>query len=390
MLTFHNHEETAMERLTRIKGIFRLTGVLAGTAAMVLSANAAMAQASLTVVHAAPFAPSTDGTSVTVSANGMALAENFVFGDFAELEVPAGDYDLAVTPTGASDPAITGMVTLADGMSYTVLAVGDDVRQPLDLQVIVDGSPMPAAGNLALRVIHAAPFAKALEDTEVSIRTAGGTVVNGLVGIPYGGNSGFFELPAGSYDLKVSSNDGSTNLIDPLEIALLEGEIVTLIAVGDGQNQPLGILAIPGGLLPTRPPVDNSANGWWGTPNTAGSEGIIAQPIPAENRIVGTIYTFDNGTPVWFLFDSCSPEVGGSECLTPGDFDGRMAGGLVYRFTGGDFAGDDPSPGELAGGFVLEFLTCDSASIFLEIEGEPTVTLDLARIVQNVPCTLDD
>ena len=69
----------------------------------------------------------------------------------------------------------------------------------------------PASGNVKVRVFHAAPFADTLEGTEVSIRTAGGDLVAGLQGVPFGVGSGYLELPAGTYDLKVASNDGLVN-----------------------------------------------------------------------------------------------------------------------------------------------------------------------------------
>ena len=115
----------------------------------------------------------------------------------------------------------------------------------------------PADGNLNIRIVHAAPFAANLAATEVSIRTAGGDVVDGLVGVPYNAESGFFEVPATTYDLKVASNDGSVNYIDPLPVELPAGADVTVFAVGDGVNQPLGIIAFPVGELATRTPDDN-------------------------------------------------------------------------------------------------------------------------------------
>ena len=56
----------------------------------------------------------------------------------------------------------------------------------------VDDNTAPAMGNVAIRVSHLAPFASDLAATEVSIRTAGGDLVNGLTGVPYKVDSGFF------------------------------------------------------------------------------------------------------------------------------------------------------------------------------------------------------
>jgi hypothetical protein len=359
----------------RITRSLSLTALALGLA--MLSANA-FSQARVQIVHAAPFASDLAATSVTVSANGAAVLEDFRFADFTDyLELPAGDYDLAVTPTGAAEPAIEATVTLEDGVDYTVLAVGDGINQDLGLLPLVDDAPAPGDGNLNIRVVHAAPFASELAATEVSIRTAGGALVNNLTGVPYLVDSGFFPIPAAEYDLKVASNDGSTNLIDPLPVDLPAGLNVTVIAIGDGNNQPLGILALPVGTLETRTPVDFTVAGWWQSLNTQ-NEGYIVQPIPSQNRIVGTIYTYDpagSGTPIWFTFD--------------GSFDGRSSVAEVFSFTGAEFAGDTPANSESVGTVALEFVDCHTAIAAISLDDSTEFTWDLGRLTQEVTCSFE-
>ncbi|MFW6136282.1 MAG: hypothetical protein ACOC7N_05630, partial [Chloroflexota bacterium] len=56
------------------------------------------------------------------------------------------------------------------------------------------------------------------------------------------------------YDLKITAPGGSPTLIDPFLVAFEEGDILSLFAVADGTNQPLGVFALPSGqpgfLLP--------------------------------------------------------------------------------------------------------------------------------------------
>ncbi len=368
----------------------KIRGLLA--IGLLSASSLVLAEARVQVVHAAPFADSIEGSSVTVTANGDAVLEEFVFGEFTEyLALPAGDYDFAVTPTGSGEPAIEASVTLESGVDYTVLAIGDGVNQDLALWPLVDDATDPGEGNLNVRVVHAAPFAADPADTEVSIRTAGGDVVNGLVGVPYFAESGFFAVPAGNYDLKVASNDGQTNLIDPLAVDLPAGLDITLIAIGDGVNQPLGVLALPVGQLETRAPVDNSVNGWWAS-GLGGNEGFIFQPIPAQNRLVGTAYTWDlsgSGDPLWLTFDSCSGDVGGGVCETPGAFDGTEAVAALYAYSGGTVAGSEPADGETIGLVSFEFIDCNTAIAVVELDDGTSVSWDLERLTQTVACTLD-
>jgi len=370
-------------------GLFMRT---ACAAALLGSSAGAVADTEVTIVHAAPFAPTVDQTAVTITANGSEVLSDFVFGQFTDpLKLTAGDYLLEVFPEGAGEPAISAQVTLEDDVSYTVLAVGDGAKQELSLWPLINDAAAPAQGNLNVRVVHAAPFAAELEDTQVSIRSASGDVVNGLVGVPFRAESGFFELPAGNYDLKVASNDGRANLIDPLPAELPAGLAVTLIAIGDGDNRPLGLLALPVGQLDTRAPVDNSANGWWAS-DLGGSEGFILQPIPAENRLVGTGYTYaldGSGDPLWVTFDSCQTPVGEEGCPNAGGFDGRFAQAAVYAQSGGQPGGTQAADSEQIGTVEFDIVNCSTAFALLELNGGTQVTWPLSRLVQSVPCALD-
>jgi len=358
----------------------------------IFGASTVWGQASVQIVHAAPFADSTAATSVTVAANDTVLLEDFRFKDFTDfLEIAAGDFTITVTPTGATEPAISADVTLEDGVEYTLLATGDGANQPLALLPLVNQTTPPGEGNLNLRVIHAAPFAADLAETEVSIRTAGGELINDLAGVPFGVASDFFALPAGTADVKVASPDGRVNLIDPLPVELPAGANISIVAIGDGVNQPLGILALPVGELALREPVDLSVTGWWGTSNSE-NEGLILQPIPAENRLVGTIYTYDpegSGTSRWFTFDSCSQQERRSGCPVPGNFDGIATTASVFELEGGQFGDGSSATGELAGELTVEFADCDSGVAALELFSGDVLTWDIRKLVDTVACTLD-
>ena len=360
-------------------------------ASMLLMSQPAAAAARVAVGHFAPFADTIDGTAVNIAVNGDVALENVKLKDFIDyLEFDAGDYLIEIFPVGSTEAAISGEFSLADGNDYSVFAVGNGITQDLELRALLDNVYAPMSGSLNVRVVHASPFAADLAATEVSIRTAGGDVVNGLVGVPYGVDSGFFEIPAGNYDLKVASNEGSVNYIDPLPADLPAGADVTIFAVGDGVNQPLGIIAFPVGELATRTPVDNRHNGMWNIVEGSGT-GFVFQPMPSQNRVVGTWYTYDmDGEPTFLTFDSCdtiADGMGGYDCLTPGAFDGISATAALYTSSGGGSSEDDVVSTVKIGEIDFEILNCNDATATVRLDSDSPVTYNANNLTRPFPCT---
>lgn len=358
-----------------------------------LAAQSVFAVARVAILHLAPFASDIDDTAVDIVVNGSVLLPGVKYKDFVDYqELAAGSYVIDIVPVGATEPALSETFELSDGVDYSVFAIGNGVTQPLKLTATVDDNSAPASGNVAVRVSHTAPFAADLASTEVSIRTAGGAVVNNLTGVPYEVNSGFFEIPAATYDLKVASNDGSVNYIDPLPAALPDGANVTIYAIGDGVNQPLGIIAFPVGELPTRTPVGNRSNGAWEILEGSGT-GFVFQPMPAQNRVVGTWYTYDEmGNPLFLTFDSCLEDtnsMGDFECSTPGGFDGVTATTSLYLHSGGGPGEDDVVESLKLGEIDFEILGCNDAMATVRIEGSAPAMYTAKQLTRPFPCSDD-
>ena len=138
-------------------------------------------------------------------------------------------------------------------MEFTALGVGGANMWPLELLLLTDDNSVPGSGNAKVRIGHLAPFAAGLGSL-VDIRFQDGTLLPGFDDVPYGAIVPHIPLPVGTYDLKITSANGATELIDPFPFALVEGQVASLFAVGDGTNQPLGIFLLPSGapgmLLP--------------------------------------------------------------------------------------------------------------------------------------------
>jgi hypothetical protein len=195
----------------------------------------------LRVAHLAPFAMD-PGTAVTITLNGAPALTDFAYGDSTTyIELPSGEYDVEVWPAGSDSPAITATVELVHGMYYSAIAYGDGDNQDLGLMLLEDDNTAPAAGKFHLRLGHLAPFAAGLATAD--IRLEDGTLILGDVN--FTDVTGYIELDAGEYDLKITTPGGDTTLINPLPVTFAEGAIVTAFATGDGVNQDVGVFAWP-------------------------------------------------------------------------------------------------------------------------------------------------
>ena len=85
----------------------------------------------------------------------------------------------------------------------------------------MDDNTAPAAGNFKLRLGHLAPFADTLPGTLADVRLDDGTVI--LNYVVFGDVAGYVELPAGTYDLKITTPDGSTTLINLAPVSFTNG-----------------------------------------------------------------------------------------------------------------------------------------------------------------------
>lgn len=338
-----------------------------------LSSQLAFADARVSVAHFAPFASDLDGTSVSVVLNGNVALENVKFKDFTPyISLQPGIWVVDIVPTGTDTVAITQTYNLQDGQDYTVYASGNGTLQPLELFALEDDNSAPGAGNVKIRIVHTAPFAATSEATEVSIRTAGGDLVAGLQGVPYEAATGYLELPAGTYDLKVASNNGQVNFIDPLPVDLPAGAVATLFAVGDIVNQDLGIIATPLTELPLRAPVDDSTNGAYALDGLDG-QGFWFTPIPAQNRAVGAWYTYGaDGSPIWFTFES-----------EPGDFDGMHAMTTLYQSMGPTM--NDMQMTEPVGTIEFDVIDCSLMETTVTI-GDSVTMIDGLRLTPSASC----
>jgi hypothetical protein len=368
-----------------------ITGIAAGAAPRNALPVFTLGPVKVRAVHLAPFAATLAATAVNIKVNGAQILTDVRYKQFSGvLDLPAqGSYKFEVIPAGATAAAITQFVDLDGNKSFNVAAVGDGNNQPLALLSTEQNTVAPAADKYKLQVIHTAPFAKAIDATRVSIRTDGGDVVGGLNNVPYLGASGLLELGVGALDIKVSTPNGQTNLIDPAAFTLPAGANAVAYAVGDGVNQPVGIVAVPVGDLPLEKAVDFSVGGHWFEATKSG-QGIDFLPIPRENRLLATWYTFaaDGSGPRWYIMDTCRSAVGAATCPQAGAFNGQSAQMSIYEATGGRLNTAGGVTSREVGVFNVTFADCKVATANFQFTGTgaPSGTMNLTALIVGAGC----
>jgi hypothetical protein len=200
-------------------------GVIAGfalAAGFIAPATASSAEnATLSVLHGIPDLP------VDVYVNGELTVDDFQPGTFAgPLELPAGDYEVALTATDAadaSDPELgPATLTLEAGKNYTATANLDAAGTPaLNLFTNDTATTNAGEGRLTVRHVAAAPAVDVL---------AGGAAVVSNLSNP---NEATLNLPVGTVAASVVAA-GTTEpvVLGPADVAVQDGVLTIAYAWG--------------------------------------------------------------------------------------------------------------------------------------------------------------
>jgi hypothetical protein len=189
--------------------------------AIALPASAQASGGQVTVIHGIP------GLTVDVFVNGDLTIEDFEFGDVAgPLDLPAGDYDLAISPAGGDvgDAVLTGTATVTDGLNASIIANLDEGGMPT-LNIFANDTSTVAAGEARLVVRHTAAA------PTVDILLADGTELFTGVSNP---QEGQVDVPAGTYDVEIAPTGAGVggSVFSAPGVELAEGAARIVYAVG--------------------------------------------------------------------------------------------------------------------------------------------------------------
>lgn len=189
-------------------------------------------------------ADTTNALDVTDFTSADALYSDVSFPAIsAYTEVGSGDYDLAVSLNpDAADASISAEgITLANGTSYTVFAMGTlDGSDSADLELVPYADDRRSVATAAkVRIIHGSA---GTADVDL-YATAGTDITNedpAFEDVAYKGSTGFIELAAGTYNFTVTPADSKTIAVQA-ELTVAAGDIVTVWARDEGAGVDLSV-----------------------------------------------------------------------------------------------------------------------------------------------------
>jgi Domain of unknown function (DUF4397) len=193
--------------------------------------------ARLRIVHASPNAPAVD---ILVDEDRVLQGVPYRNASAFFFPVRAGERRIRVNAAGTNTSVIDATATLDAQSSYTVLATG--LLATIAPVIAPDDLTAPAAGQVKVRVIHAAPAAAGV-DVYV---TAPGAPLTGpvLTNVPFRAVSGYLVVPAGTYQIRVTPTGTTTVAIDAT-VTFVAGQIRTVVATdAPAGGAPLGAIVL--------------------------------------------------------------------------------------------------------------------------------------------------
>jgi hypothetical protein len=334
-------------------------------------------------IHVAPLSETQSGTAIDFLVNGQEAVSGVAYGAYTGfVPLGMGNLEISVRRSGDSSVLLTETVALDTPGAHWIYLVGNGDERPFELIHFSSVIPFIGGGDVPTFLLNAAivdglgPLLLTKADG-----SSAGVSPRGLSPVDFG-ESQYILRQSGMRDYKFTTPDGRNNRIDlaPMQVAPPPvTEIWQLVVIGDGDHYPLSVLAIPGGMLDLVDPVDHSSLGWWDTPNTDAAEGLLIHPLPAENRMVGTIYTYaddNSGEQAWYAFD--------------GIMSHRSALAEVYVSTGGSLGGSESTTLDSVGTLAIDFEDCHLGHAELSLETGTEVQWELARLTTEVECGWDD
>jgi hypothetical protein len=215
----------------------------------VLAFAPVMAQSSTAYVRIAHFAVNVGEVDVYINGDLRSIGRNVEYGTATSwLVVPAGDFEIAITPEGRSLSAAIiepTTLTLEPGSRTTIAAVGNTQTTGVNAHLIEENYEGLGEFQSRVTVLHAIPEAGAVDLWLDGELFRGRLAFPGSLTLIDGGtNDGIttFDALEGTYDLAVVPNGLEEPLIDLSNTELAAQTFYMVVAALDADGNPTAIV----------------------------------------------------------------------------------------------------------------------------------------------------
>lgn len=197
------------------------------------------ARARVRVVHA-----SADAPAVNVAVDGSDVLQNVSFANGSGyLALEAGTYNIDVSASGNSQSVINADLDFMAREDYTVAAV--NTLSAIEALILEDDNTPPASGNVKVRLVHAAQSAGLVDVYITAPSDSIDSIAPSIEDFAFTQNSGYLEVPAGDYRVRITVASTKTIALDTGTLALQAGQIRTAFALDPAPgNSNFGVLLL--------------------------------------------------------------------------------------------------------------------------------------------------
>jgi hypothetical protein len=187
--------------------------------------GASAAMADVRVIHASPDAPNVDiYVNGTPGIDPAAITNLAYRQNSGYVDLPTGNYNFKVTPSGLPAPIVIDANAAIDGNTdYSIFATGF-LADISPLVLVDDNTSLSNAARV--RFVHLSPDAPS-----VDIFAAG--LTDAIFGdVQFRENAGYITVAGGSYDLRVALANGGPTVLNLSDVEFTNGFVYTIIAAG--------------------------------------------------------------------------------------------------------------------------------------------------------------
>ena len=208
----------------------------------------AMTSAQLRVIDASP-----DAGVIDSYQNSSALAYNLGFGTMTSyIPMSPGVYNLAAAKAGTRQTLVANSETLAPNRQYTEI-IGAGLAN-LQQTLLLDQSTPAPAGRVAVRVLNQTTRSGAVDVYLVPLASTPGKGITTsplAVNLGFGANSGYIDLPEGTYALHVVPTgtlltSSTVTLYSGAQVAYDSGAVRTVVLIDQATPGPQHAAPNPG------------------------------------------------------------------------------------------------------------------------------------------------